>query len=68
MIEGVAVGRIVHFVDTASRCRAAIITDRLDNQGEFVNLKIFDDTDTFRASVEYSMDNKEGTWHWPERV
>lgn len=69
-----SIGRTVHYRALGSadgkfpvgECRAAIITAWPDP--EHVSLCILNPTGMyFNQSVEYSAEEKPGTWHWPER-
>lgn len=71
-----SVGRIVHFVpqpgspaahNGASVVPAIIVRVWSD---DMVNLKVFADgpEDVWAGSVTYNEENKEYSWHWPERV
>lgn len=71
MIEGVGVGRIVHYVDTDGDCVAAIITHNFRRDDGLVNLRAFydkSDAPAWVTSIPYSMESQTGSWHWPERV
>jgi len=75
-MQGVAVGRIVHYVDTQEH-RAAIICNVIDQEQGIVDLVVLDaslmaemsgNTAKSRRSIRHS-DNKEyGTWHRPEYI
>jgi hypothetical protein len=70
------VGRDVHYVARGSAdgvfpsvCRAAKITEVVDQEELVVNVIVFNPGGIFfdRALV-YDEDTHPGTWHWPERV
>jgi hypothetical protein len=70
MIEGLAVGRIVHFAGEAEVC-AAIVTKVWDRETGCVTPTVFTD-DSYRpikreTSRSYSESKEAGTWHWPAR-
>lgn len=82
-MDGLAVRRIVHYVAygtpggefPAGAYRAAIIT-QLDNVGltepfissPEVSLCVLNPTGVFfNSEIPYDLDQKPGTWHWPER-
>jgi hypothetical protein len=76
-----AVGRIVHYVsygtpggEYPSVCRAAMITEVVvDAEGRgasVVHLTVFNPEGVFlnKNVVEDGLEQRGGTWHWPERV
>lgn len=67
-----SVGRVVHFVDAYSNCRAAMIVDLPVSEGkEWVRLTWFRPQGgswIYEANVVFSEDKNPNTWHWPERV
>lgn len=73
-LEGLQVGRIVHFVAPRSGAHyAAVITDIRDAGVGGVDLYIFPCRDSigglFLPNVWYSdREIEPGSWHWPERV
>ena len=76
-MEGLQVGRIVHYVAygtpggeyAAGAHRAAIVTEILGNTDrDVVNLCIFNPTGMHFNFAAYSEKPIPGTWHWPEKV
>jgi hypothetical protein len=88
-MEGLTIGRIVHYVMESGLSqgahRPAIVVRDWNKENGLVQLQVFTDSmsdryvaDDYefgnspnvlhRASVRYSENKEEGTWHWPERV
>lgn len=71
VVEGLAVGRIVHFVDNVGDHRASIITGIVDPGVGGVDLYVFPMTDNRGGfvipNVWFDPREKAGSWHWPER-
>ena len=71
MIEGLAVGRIVHFVDESGDTHAAIVTRVWDTETGSSNLTVFVDDDSAPVKREtsrlYSEEREPRTWRWPPR-
>ena len=71
MIEGLAVGRIVHFTDEGGNTSPAIVTKVWNKETGSVNLSIFvesDDQPVVReTSVLYSESREPRTWRFPPR-
>lgn len=77
-MEGVGVGRIVHYTAYNNVCLASIITGINPDKPGQVNLVVFTSLPNvngndsggvqFHFHVNYSEEVKPGTWHWPERV
>lgn len=67
-MKGLAVGRIVHYVDSEGEHKAAIVTAVHDEQS--VNLQVFGQTeDPFPKCILYSESGVlPRSWHWPERA
>lgn len=75
-----SVGRVVHYVsygtpggEYTSRCRAAIVTEITDCNAhtECVGLFVANPTGLFlnqHIPHNETSQQREGTWHWPERV
>jgi hypothetical protein len=77
-MEGLGVGRIVHFVMPEGVVRPAIVIRVWDKNVGDVNLQVFLDGDNdsaegapagvkWASSRLYSESGEVGTWHWPER-
>lgn len=76
-MDGVAVGRVVHYVsygtpggEYPSVCRAAIITEVLEPYPA-VSLCVLNPTGMFfNQNVPYDDHDPPvgGSWHWPERI
>lgn len=70
-LEGVAVGRVVHFVSPGNVNSLALITRVHDQDIGVVNLFVIrDDTVRdyhFESSIAHSDDKETGTWHFPEK-
>jgi hypothetical protein len=71
VIEGLSVGRIVHYVGHESdACRAAIIAQVLDDETGVCNLVVFRDDTASSVELQRERGCDEGkgvhTWHWPE--
>ncbi len=79
MVEGVGLGRIVHFVKSNGEELAAIIVKVLDKETGNVNLQVFSSDNEkilcniyacnvfFQMGIIYSEKPTLQTWHWPER-
>lgn len=76
-MEGLAIGRIVHYVlDDQGTVRPAIIVRIWDQETGNCNLQVFTDGTNdqtgsslvWRTSILYSEEPKAGTWHWPPKV
>jgi hypothetical protein len=75
-VEGLAVGRIVHFVLENGEHRPGIVVRIWPGSSNgSCQLQVFtdstnDDLDSvvWRTSVPYSEEPKSYTWHWPERA
>jgi hypothetical protein len=69
-MEGLTIGRIVHYVSTDPQHTAAIVTKIIDKENGVCNLMIFADLEqTFvREAIPYDQGAKFQTWHWPERA
>lgn len=72
-VEGMQVGRIVHFVGMDGVHNAAVITDIRDAPVGGVDLYVFPNRrltlGQLLPNVWYSVSESElGSWHWPERV
>lgn len=79
-MNGLAVGRIVHFTapdyngtkvngELPLACHAAIVTRLVDEEKGVINLQWFDDNSRHVARrVIHSEQPKENAWHWPERT
>jgi len=71
MIDGLAVGRIVHFTRDGENTSPAIVTKVWDKETGSANLSIFiesDDQPVVReTSVLYSDSRAARTWRWPPR-
>ena len=67
-MDGLTVGRIVHYVE-GDRCLAAIVA-HVHNQDGVVNLGLFAQNGSWigRASVYHDEQKISGSWHWPERA
>lgn len=80
VIEGLTVGRIVHFVIPGGEHRAAVVSRVWNNHTGVINCTVFTDTlndpvsfhfgkeTVLVTSVNYSDEGLEGTWHWIERA
>lgn len=74
-MEGLGIGRIVHYVaygtpggEYPSVCRAAVVSEVNHDTNE-VGLVVLNPTGLFfNRGVQFSEENKPGTWHWPERA
>lgn len=70
-LEGVAVGRNVHYVSSGDVNSLAFITRVHDKDTGLVNLFVIRDDDVkdyhFESSVKYSDDKETGTWHFIEK-
>ena len=68
-VEGLSVGRVVHYMGRGDRCLAAVIVNVWSQDG-MVNLAVFTNAAELQShtSVSYNSENDNGTWHWPERV
>lgn len=74
-MDGLGVGRMVHFVAFGGVHKAAIVVRvHEDSATGRANLKVFHDgpgsSDTWETSVDYdpSPTPEAHTWHWPEKV
>lgn len=71
IMEGLQVGRIVHFVTMDGEHLAGIISHIWNAQTGMVNLHVFHplrEKTQFFSSVGYSAEAFAYTWHYPERV
>ena len=71
-MEGLAVGRIVHFVNEGSgETHAAIVTRVWNKETGCVNLTVFADSEenpVYRETSRLFSESREpGTWRWPPR-
>ena len=73
-MEGLTVGRIVHFV-WDGLCKASVVTHVWDKNTGLVNLFVFRDpsanliTPETPTSVVFSdIEHRDGTWHWIEKA
>lgn len=72
-MEGLGVGRVVHYAVDRETSFAAIVTNVLNKEIGLVNLTVFrdlpgNDGAVFRAlSRGFSEAGEPGTWHWPPR-
>lgn len=69
-MEGLVVGRIVHYTDSKWGHQAAIVIRVLDKERGVVSLNTFrpDTGATFLVpATVFGNEANEGTWHWPER-
>ena len=71
-MEGLAVGRIVHYVSPVTgMCQGAIVAHVGEDLGDgVVNLGVFDRSGASlgRMGVCFDISKASGTWHWPEKV
>jgi hypothetical protein len=73
MIEGLQLGRIVHYVTTQG-VRAAVVVRVWDKGNGLCNLQLFLDGENdlslpgWETSRLYSEAGEVGTWHWPPRA
>lgn len=76
-MDGLAVGRVVHYVsygtpkgEYTQECRAAIVTEVEDREIGVVGLCVLNPTGIFfNRNVAYDpTEKKGGTWHWPEKA
>jgi len=70
-MEGLTIGRVVHFVGTDVKHHAAIVTRVHDADKGIVNLTVFADMEEpyFRCEVPYQEEKTSAhSWHWPERA
>lgn len=78
-MDGLTVGRMVHFISYYGGCRAAIVTKVWNKENGVVNLNVQNDMDLDLkgglnkevysvTSVTYSDDNVGGSWHWIEKA
>lgn len=71
-MEGLAIGRIVHFVGINPDHSAAIVTRVVDKEKGIVNLTVFHDLEdelSVRNEVPYQEEKTNAhSWHWPERA
>ncbi len=72
-MDGLTVGRMVHYVCPNGAHRAAIVID-IDRLADNVDLFVFampqDECGGFfmRTDAEFSQEPKEQTWHWIEKA
>jgi len=67
-IQGLQVGRIIHFVQPSNEIHVAgIITSVSDEEKITITLFGVNHTQTGLVA-EHDPDGARGTWHWPERV
>ena len=69
-MNGVAIGRIVHFVEEGEH-KAAIICEVHSKEHGLVNLRTFCDNSLAPGhvtSISYSEKGEPYTWHWPEKA
>lgn len=78
-MEGLVVGRIVHYVTIVYFERPAIVVNVIDKEKGIVNLQVFGDTNSalipyigegnlnWESKVPYSEEGSAHTWHWIER-
>lgn len=69
-MEGLQVGRIVHYVDKDGYHNAAIVTFVGERDDGFVDLFVtsVDKHTYFVGDVQMDSGGECETWHWPERV
>lgn len=72
-MQGLAVGRIVHYVDFYGVHHAAIVTCVYAEDSDKVDLTVFSTTPnlsgiTFEQGVTNDEQRAHETWHWPEKV
>lgn len=70
MVEGCAVGRVVHYTDSEGECAAAMIVKVYGKETGLVALNVFrvNELPQSKTSVSFSMKCERGTWHWPEKA
>ena len=70
-MDGLAIGRIVHFTDESCSVHAAVVTRVHDQASGSVNLTYFPDDEinpVARAThMKFSEPREPGTWRWPPR-
>lgn len=69
-MEGLTVGRSVHYVDIEGVHLAATVSHVWDAKMGMINLgALRSNGEPFsRTSILYNVDCLRNTWHWPERV
>jgi len=75
-MQGLAVGKIVHYSETdwlktehgALVCRAATVVEVEDATTGRVRLAYLTPHQVLFASADFAEQPAQGTWHWPERV
>lgn len=78
-MNGLTVGRIVHYIDNDDEHRAAIVVYVWNKESGLVNLQVFNNGqygDPYHApegaylktSVQYSEQPTTNTWHWVEKA
>ncbi len=71
-LDGLAIGRMVHFVnESSSETHAAIVTKVWNKENGCVNLTVFADSEehpVYRETARLFSELREpGTWRWPPR-
>jgi hypothetical protein len=70
-MEGLGIGRIVHFIDERGETSAAIVTKVWNQETGCVNLTVFPDSAEFPVTREtsrlFSEAREPNTWRWPPR-
>jgi hypothetical protein len=70
-MDGLGIGRIVHFTDTSGETHAAIVTRVWDQETGSVNLSVFVENDERPIKREtsrlFSETREPNTWRWPSR-
>ncbi len=70
-MDGLTVGRIIHYVGVSPQCTAGIVTRILDKEKGIVNLTLFPDLEepTVKDSIPYEEEAQTPrSWHWPKRA
>lgn len=68
MVDGCAVGRTVHYINSEGECAAAMVVKVYSKETGLVALTVFNVGSTqSKTSVSFSAKGERGTWHWPER-
>ncbi len=72
-MDGLTVGRVVHYVTPSAHC-AALVIGVVDADTGVVNLAVFQDGLAYGAgpiqatAVPYAEDPQPHTWHWIEKA
>ena len=70
-MDGLGIGRVVHFTDASGETHAAIVTKVWDQETGCVNLHVFVDNSAWPIKLVtsrlFSEAREPNTWRWPPR-